>query len=88
MQRDSIAALEAAQLADGFVVVYSITDRESYKYAKHVLEQLASIHGLAVTLLANKLDLEHLRTVSTQSKDTARGSITSSGSNSFNFFKF
>ncbi|XP_034235294.1 ras-related and estrogen-regulated growth inhibitor-like protein [Thrips palmi] len=60
--RDS--PLEAAQLAaDGVVVVYSITDRESFEYAQRVLELLSTVPGLPTTLLANKADLAHLRAV-------------------------
>lgn len=60
--RDS--PLEAAQLAaDGVVVVYSITDRESFEYAQRVLNLLSSVPGLPTTLLANKADLAHLRAV-------------------------
>ncbi|KAJ1521333.1 hypothetical protein ONE63_003009 [Megalurothrips usitatus] len=55
---------EASQLAaDGVVVVYSITDRESFRYAQRVLDLLNGVRGLPVTLMANKADLAHLRTV-------------------------
>jgi GTPase SAR1 family protein len=55
------------QWADACVVVYSITDKQSFEYAVEALEnfqKLRPISAVPVTLLANKADLEHLREVS------------------------
>jgi GTPase SAR1 family protein len=55
------------QWADAYVVVYSITDKQSFEYAQEVLKDLPNLRPdstLPVTLLANKLDLVHLREVS------------------------
>jgi Ras-related and estrogen-regulated growth inhibitor-like protein len=65
-QRDSSFPLEQVQWADGCVVVYSITDRQSFQYAVEALENLQKLRPVSsvpVTLLANKADLEHLREV-------------------------
>ncbi|KAE8738929.1 hypothetical protein FOCC_FOCC015580 [Frankliniella occidentalis] len=62
--RDTMTPEEASQLsADGAVVVYSIVDRASFEYARHVLALLGAVPGLRITLLANKADLAHLRAV-------------------------
>jgi Ras-related and estrogen-regulated growth inhibitor-like protein len=58
--------LEQVQWADACVVVYSITDKQSFEYAVEALEnfqKLRPISAVPVTLLANKADLEHLREV-------------------------
>lgn len=68
LQRDACFPSEQVQWADGCVVVYSITDRMSYQYASDALENLQKIRAtganVPVTLLGNKADLAHLRTVS------------------------
>ncbi|KAL1124612.1 hypothetical protein AAG570_001236, partial [Ranatra chinensis] len=64
--RDSSFPLEQVQWADGCIVVYSITDRQSFQYAVEALEnfqKLRPVSSIPVTLLANKADLEHLREV-------------------------
>lgn len=64
--RDSTFPLEQVQWADACVVVYSITDKQSFEYAVEALEnfqKLRPISAVPVTLLANKADLEHLREV-------------------------
>jgi hypothetical protein len=47
--------------------VYSITDKQSFEYAQKALKDFQNLRTdstLPVTLLANKLDLVHLREVS------------------------
>jgi len=64
--RDSNFPIEQIQWADGCVIVYSITDRKSFKYATDALEHLQKVKPVSsvpVTLLGNKADLEHLREV-------------------------
>ncbi|KDR18359.1 ras-like protein family member 11B [Zootermopsis nevadensis] len=64
--RDSTFPLEQVQWADACVVVYSITDKQSFEYAMEALEnfqKLRPVSAVPVTLLANKADLEHLREV-------------------------
>ena len=54
------------QWADACVVVYSITDKQSFEYAVEALENFQKLRpgsAVPVTLLANKADLEHLREV-------------------------
>uniref|UniRef100_A0A023F1D8 small monomeric GTPase n=1 Tax=Triatoma infestans TaxID=30076 RepID=A0A023F1D8_TRIIF len=64
--RDSNFPVEQIQWADGCVIVYSITDRQSFQYAVDALEsiqKLKSVSSVPATLLANKADLAHLREV-------------------------
>ncbi|CAB0008176.1 unnamed protein product [Nesidiocoris tenuis] len=66
-RRDSSFPSEQVQWADGCVIVYSITDRLSFQYATEALDNLNKIRAggasVPVTLLGNKADLAHLRTV-------------------------
>ncbi|KFM71198.1 GTP-binding protein RAD, partial [Stegodyphus mimosarum] len=51
---------------DAFVIVYSVTDRKSYSYAKVILSQIQRhLDTKAVILVGNKTDLARLRVVST-----------------------
>eukprot|EP00092_Neocalanus_flemingeri_P062039 GFUD01074775.1.p1 GENE.GFUD01074775.1~~GFUD01074775.1.p1 ORF type:complete len:134 (+),score=25.27 GFUD01074775.1:206-607(+) len=57
--------------ADGFVLVYSITDRASFNYVKQVWQHIQDVratHGKEVpmALLGNKGDMVHLRQVSSE----------------------
>lgn len=56
---------DQVQWADTCIIVYSITDRESFQYA---IRSLANIKLLqtnpSAILIANKADLDHLREVS------------------------
>ncbi|XP_014253489.1 ras-related and estrogen-regulated growth inhibitor-like protein [Cimex lectularius] len=64
--RDSSFPVEQVQWADGCVIVYSITDKQSFQYAVESLEnlqKLRSVSSVPVTLLGNKADLAHLREV-------------------------
>lgn len=66
MQRDCILPEEQVQWSDGCIIVYSITDRDSFNYALDTLENLQKIRAVSsipITLLGNKADLEHLREV-------------------------
>ncbi|CAL1528944.1 unnamed protein product [Lymnaea stagnalis] len=51
--------------ADAFVVVYSVTDKGSFKVAQKEVEMIRSRtpSETPILLLGNKLDLEHVRTV-------------------------
>lgn len=57
--------IEQIQWADVCLIVYSLTDRESYKYATRALANMKSIQtSTSSYLIANKADLDHLREVS------------------------
>ncbi|XP_053674913.1 ras-related and estrogen-regulated growth inhibitor isoform X2 [Anopheles nili] len=57
------ATSEAVQWADGLLLVYSITDRDSFNYIRKAKEELAG--DTPVALVGNKVDMVHLRQVST-----------------------
>ncbi|XP_047108363.1 ras-related and estrogen-regulated growth inhibitor-like protein [Schistocerca piceifrons] len=59
---DSPLPVEQVEWSDACVLVYSITDRQSFEYAHTALQRLLKT-GRPTTLLANKADLEHLRQV-------------------------
>lgn len=62
---DNEFPIEQIQWADSCLIVYSITDRESFKYATRALGNLKSLqNGPSAYLIANKSDLDHLREVS------------------------
>lgn len=53
------------QWADAVLIVYSITDRESFSYAMRALGEIRQLQNGPITyLVANKVDLDHLREVS------------------------
>lgn len=56
--------IEQIQWADSCLIVYSITDRESFKYATRALANMKSLqNNPSAYLIANKSDLDHLRQV-------------------------
>uniref|UniRef100_A0A182X779 small monomeric GTPase n=1 Tax=Anopheles quadriannulatus TaxID=34691 RepID=A0A182X779_ANOQN len=57
------AGSETVQWADGLLLVYSITDRDSFNFIRRAKEELAG--DLPVALVGNKVDMVHLRQVST-----------------------
>lgn len=58
--------IEQIQWADSCLIVYSITDRESFKYATRSLANMKSLQNiLSAYLIGNKSDLDHLREVCT-----------------------
>jgi Ras family len=58
--------IDQIQWADAVLIVYSITDRESFNYALRSLGEIRQIqNGPATYLVANKADLDHLREVRT-----------------------
>lgn len=66
LQRDSFPS-DQISWADGCIIVYSLIDKESFDYAVSTLESLEkhrAVNNVPITLLGNKLDLEHLREVS------------------------
>lgn len=67
----------SVQWADAVVLVYSVTDRRSFDLI-HQLHQLVSRAGGAntpVILLANKVDLLHLRRVDSQQGPSLAGTL-------------
>ena len=57
--------IDQIQWADAVLIVYSIIDRESFDYAVRSLGEIRQIQNGPVTyLVANKIDLDHLRMVS------------------------
>ncbi|XP_052860478.1 ras-like protein family member 11B [Anopheles cruzii] len=61
------AGSESVQWADGLLLVYSITDRDSFNYIRRAKEDLPG--DTPVALVANKVDMVHLRQVSTEEGD-------------------
>jgi len=62
---DSISSkAEALTWCDGLLLVYSITDRDSFNFIKKAKQELQS-NDTPVLLIGNKADLIHLRQVST-----------------------
>lgn len=62
---------EIMNWADGFVLVYAITDRESFNYIKQILQHIQDLKGshgkeVPMVLLGNKGDMVHLRQVSSE----------------------
>uniref|UniRef100_A0A182WKJ0 small monomeric GTPase n=1 Tax=Anopheles minimus TaxID=112268 RepID=A0A182WKJ0_9DIPT len=57
------AGSETVQWADGLLLVYSITDRDSFNFIRKAKEELAG--DMPVALVGNKVDMVHLRQVST-----------------------
>lgn len=55
-------AAELVQWADGLLLVYSITDRNSFNYIRRAKSDLQS--DTPLQLVANKVDMVHLRQVS------------------------
>eukprot|EP00795_Rhopilema_esculentum_P017293 gene17293-8870_t len=56
----------AITLADGFIVVYSVTSAESLRTARRLVRDIREkgVKGAPIVLLGNKKDLEHHREVS------------------------
>ena len=52
--------------ADAFILLYSITDTQSYQTVRSLRDSISEIKqvGSSVALVANKSDLSHLRQVS------------------------
>lgn len=68
---DDLPPQETMTWADGFVLVYAITDRTSFNYVKRILQHIQDMksnHGKEVplALLGNKGDMVHLRQVSSE----------------------
>lgn len=64
-ESDNDFPIEQIQWADACLIVYSITDRESFQYATRTLGNMKSIqNNPSAYLIANKSDLDHLREVS------------------------
>lgn len=54
--------------ADACLIVYSITDRDSFRYAKQAVARIGLLKpSVLVFLMGNKLDLDHMRDVSFKS---------------------
>ncbi|XP_055602307.1 ras-related and estrogen-regulated growth inhibitor [Uranotaenia lowii] len=58
------ALADAIQWADGLLLVYSITNRDSFNYIRKAKEDLPS-DSMPVALVGNKVDMVHLRQVCT-----------------------
>eukprot|EP00092_Neocalanus_flemingeri_P010033 GFUD01010813.1.p1 GENE.GFUD01010813.1~~GFUD01010813.1.p1 ORF type:complete len:224 (-),score=36.83 GFUD01010813.1:33-704(-) len=68
---DDLPISETMTWADGFVLVYSITDRASFNYVKQVWQHIQDVRGthgkeVPMVLLGNKGDMVHLRQVSSE----------------------
>lgn len=60
----SSVTAEHIQWADGILLVYAITDRNSFNYIRKAKVNLQP--DIPVTLVGNKVDMVHLRQVSTE----------------------
>lgn len=70
-ESDNDFPIEQIQWADACLIVYSITDRESFKYATRSLANIKSLqNNSSAYLIANKSDLDHLREVSFRCPNT------------------
>ncbi|XP_068744775.1 ras-related and estrogen-regulated growth inhibitor-like isoform X1 [Montipora capricornis] len=78
--RDSLEKGDTRQVskdirwADAFLVVYAVTDRNSFNNAIQLVESIYDRKGtdeLHIALLGNKMDLEHFRKVSTMEGQSA-----------------
>lgn len=55
------------QWADGLLLVYSITDRQSFNYIRKAKDDLPI--DIPVVLVSNKVDMVHLRQISSEEGD-------------------
>lgn len=61
---DNEFPVEQIMWSDACLIVYSITDRDSLKYASRSLTNLKSLQNAPIAhLIGNKCDLDHLREV-------------------------
>ncbi|CAO1345786.1 unnamed protein product [Diamesa serratosioi] len=58
-----ISKSEAFNWSDGLLLVYSITDRDSFNFIRKVKQELQN-SDIPILLVANKVDMVHLRVVS------------------------
>ncbi|CAO1330357.1 unnamed protein product [Diamesa serratosioi] len=64
-ENDDGFPIEQIQWADACLIVYSIIDRQSFEYAVQSLGELRQLsNSPSAYLVANKIDLDHLREVS------------------------
>ncbi|KAM8975838.1 ras-like protein family member 11A [Pelodytes ibericus] len=62
--------LRCVQWAEGFLLVYSITDYKSYEYVRYLYQQIRKMHSdskIPIIIVANKGDLLHVRQVPSDS---------------------
>jgi len=72
-----VAGGGAAGSVHGYLVIYSVTDRSSFRYAQSCLQELRPAKRLnAVILVANKADVVRNRLVSTAGRSRARENKT------------
>ena len=63
-ENDDGFPIEQIQWADACLIVYSIIDRQSFEYAVQSLGELRQLsNSPSAYLVANKIDLDHLREV-------------------------
>lgn len=60
----SSVTAEHIQWADGILLVYAITDRNSFNYIRKAKVNLQP--DISLSLVGNKVDMVHLRQVSTE----------------------
>lgn len=65
-KEDTVPTEETINWADGYLLVYSVTDRSSFDYVRNIRDHLYSLGmgGVPLMVLANKKDLVHMRQVS------------------------
>ncbi|KAL1457044.1 hypothetical protein WDU94_001720, partial [Cyamophila willieti] len=62
---EELPSRDTIHWADGILLVYAITDRESFNYVRRV-RTCADLNNLPLVLVGNKEDMIHLRQVSTE----------------------
>jgi len=55
---------------DGLILLYSITDWDSFKHVKGILDKLTTMESKVILLVGNKCDLERGRCVGVNGEDT------------------
>ncbi|XP_031569165.1 ras-related and estrogen-regulated growth inhibitor-like [Actinia tenebrosa] len=79
LERGNISLYESSiRWADGFLVVYSITDRNSFNNAIQLVEAVYDGKGtdeVHVALIGNKTDLEHFRIVTKEEGKSAAAQL-------------
>ena len=67
-QEDTINRAGHVRWGEGFLLMYSVTDRKSYEdiiLIKSYLDEIKKARNVSMVIVANKCDLDHLRAVST-----------------------
>ncbi|XP_013390124.1 GTP-binding protein REM 1-like [Lingula anatina] len=66
--QSNLTTVGAEECINAYIVVYSVTNRSTFRYAKDILHKLRQLYkdSVALILVGNKTDLQRQRTVSTE----------------------